>query len=471
LLAALSYWGGHNETFSRGYLRNIDATYWDFKSLYIIAGILQPLSNEDTVYKRITLQDVKDGYEGFAEVDFSFPKSELYPCLPVQENYYPKLMFPLKGISYCTLAELRQALDQNVNARILRGYGFYPSDNEINHELKPFLAEILKNKSFLESSGKRGSAEYNLEKARMVGIIGRFAYMKPSHTAEDISRLLHVSGLKSEEFRRYGRKKALRALYTRSEVGGSWIIEWASLILGKARSLASWAVNRGERCLSLSTDGGFWLGNPKFNETDLHRQLAEWQSGIRLEGKLDELWIGRNRLYAAWYRGEVLHTAMAGVAVPGRSGAEKKANFTRMIRESLDVGHELYHESETTRLTGLNDFLYDNIPLDSVEKKIKKISWRFDGKRKLDSEINVFKDFTFTKPYETVVQAYREYEDIKPVGRPRSLTESLRDKLKTEEYEKLAHKQAAEKLGVSTSTVRRERSKLEMEKKWIKGAQ
>jgi hypothetical protein len=81
---------------------------------------------------------------------------------------------------------------------------------------------MLKKKSDLEASGKRDSTDYQIEKAKMVGIVGRFAYMKPSHTAEDIARLLHISGLQSEEFRKYGKKKGMRALYTRSEVGGSW---------------------------------------------------------------------------------------------------------------------------------------------------------------------------------------------------------------------------------------------------------
>jgi hypothetical protein len=114
-LAILSYWGGNNQAFTRGYFPKIEATQWDFKSLYIIAGILQPLSNCDTEYKPITLQDAIEGAEGFCEVNFEFPRDTMYPTLPVQENYYKKLMFPLRGLSYCTLTELRQALTLNVN--------------------------------------------------------------------------------------------------------------------------------------------------------------------------------------------------------------------------------------------------------------------------------------------------------------------------------------------------------------------
>jgi hypothetical protein len=452
-LAVLSYWGGNNQAFARGYFPDIEASYYDFKSLYIIAGILQPLSNEDTVYQPIDVQDVKDGAEGFCEVEFKFPEGTMYPTLPVQENYYPKLMFPLRGKSYCTLSELRQALTLGVNITKFRSYGFMPTDNEINNELRPFLADMLKKKSMMEASGKRDSTDYQIEKAKMVGIIGRFAYMKPSHTAEDIARLLHVSGLESESFRKYGKKKAMRALYTRSEVGGSWCIEWASLILGKARSMAGWAINQGERCLTISTDGGFWLSDPLFEKSDVSRELGKFYSGIRREGSIDELWIGRNRCYVAWYQGKLVHAAQGGIAVSGSSD-EKKLNFEKMVRESLAARKEIIFESETTRLTGLMDYIHDNVPLNSAQHKVKKISWAFDGKRKLDREVNVFAENTFTKPYDTVEEAYRHEFGIGKAGRPHELDEKVIAEIKAAGA-KFTHKVLAEKYDVSISTIRR----------------
>lgn len=453
-LAILSYWGGNNQAFARGYFQKIEATQWDFKSLYIIAGILQPLSNCDTEYKQIVLQDVKDGSDGFCEVEFKFPEGTMYPTLPVQENYYKKLMFPLRGLSYCTSSELRQALTLGVDISKFRGYGFMPTDNEINNELRPFLADMLKKKDELEKSGKRDSTDYQIEKAKMVGIIGRFAYMKPSHTAEDIARLLHVSGLESESFRKYGKKKAMRALYTRSEVGGSWNIEWASLILGKARSMAGWAINQGEKCLTISTDGGFWLGNPHFDQSSVSRELEKFHSGIRLENVVDELWIARNRCYVAWNKGEAVHVAQGGIAVSG-SSEEKKKNFERMVRESLAARKEIIFESETMRLTGLMDYIHDNIPLNSQQHKKKKLSWAFDGKRKLDRDIHVFAENTFTKPFDTVEEAFRqEYGISGKAGRPRELAEKEVAEIKAADF-KITHKTLAEKYGVSVSTIRR----------------
>lgn len=420
-MAALSYWGGINQAFVRGYYPDIEGTYYDFISLYIIAGILQPLSNELTTYKQLTLKDAEDGAEGFCHVDFEFPDSEAYPCLPVKENYFPMLMFPLKGESYCTCTELRHALELKANIKSFKGYGFYADENEIEHELKPFLLDMLTKKALLDESGMRGSIEREIEKGKMVGTIGRFAYMKPSRTAEDITKFLHESQMSVKEFREYGQKKAIRELTVRSEVGGTWHIEWASLIIGKARTLASWAIHQGEKCLSISTDGGFWLGNPHFENTELHKQLAKYYSGIRLEGSFDELWVRSNRCYVAWLKGEVLHSAMMGVAVEGSNANEKKVNFERMIRESLAAGKEVYSEAKLKRLTGLNDYMFKSTPLDSEEIKLKKISWKQDYKRKLNLDVNVFKENTDTKPYDTVAEAFRQAKGINvKAGRPRT---------------------------------------------------
>jgi len=145
--------------------------------------------------------------------------------------------------------------------------------------------------------------------------------------------------------------------------------------------------------------------------------------------------------------------------VPGR-GEEKKVNFQKMIMESLKAEKEIYHEAETWRLTGLNDYIHDGVPLNSVQRKTRKISWRFDGKRKVEKDINVFKEHAYTRPYETVEEAYRQWHGIKPVGRPKALSKVLETELRTPEYQKLTHRKAATKLGVSISTVKRERSKL-----------
>jgi hypothetical protein len=232
--------------------------------------------------------------------------------------------------------------------------------------------------------------------------------------------------------------------------------------------LAGWAINEGERCLTISTDGGFWLGDPHLDQSETAKELAKFYSGIRHEDEknpIDELWIGRNRCYVAWHQGVVVHAAQGGIAVLGSSD-EKKKNFEKMVRDSIAAGKEMMFESETTRLTGLMDFIHDDIPLNSAQHKKKKLSWNFDGKRKLDREINVFAENTFTTPYETVEEAFRaqysrdtkagRYGEPAKMGRPQGRTqnseviEEIRVAPRT-----VTHKELAKKYGVSESTIKR----------------
>ena len=357
------------------------------------------------------------------------------------------------GRSYCTAAEIREALKLGVKISSFRGFGFQPTENEVNNDLRAFLIDMLSKKDELEKSGKRESADYAIEKAKMVGFIGRFAYMKAGSNAEDIMRLLHFSGLKSEEFRAYGRKKAIRAMYTRNEVGGSWSIEWASLVLGRARSLAGWATNQGT-CLTISTDGGFWLGNPRLDESAVSKELEKYHSGIRKENIADELWICRRMCYIAWLNGKAVHVAQGGVAVEGK---EKKANFEAMVRENLEAKKQVKVESNTFRLSGLMDYVHDGIPLNSAQYKTKKVNWLYDGKRILLCDVNPWAENTFTKPYRTVDDAYREQFHIGEVGRPRTLTEKEIAEVKAADS-KVTHAQLAESYKVSVSTIKRVRS-------------
>jgi len=209
--------------------------------------------------------------------------------------------------------------------------------------------------------------------------------------------------------------------------------------------------------MAISTDGGFWLGNPHFDQSEMSKKLREFHSGIRLEREIDEFWIGRNRAYVAWNKGELGYAAQGPIAVSGHNKAEKKENFVKMVRESIKAGRILYTEQDRTRLTGLKDYLQRDIPLNTAEHKALKCNWTYDCKRILDREINIFAENTWTKPYNTVEEAYKVEYGSAEIGRPRGSTLLTKD----EEAEikaadtKITHKILAEKYGVSVSTIRR----------------
>jgi hypothetical protein len=414
------------------------------------------------VYKEVSLQDVDAGAEGFCKVDFEFQPGTMYPTLPIKVSYYDELMFPLRGSSYCTLTEIRQALTLGAKITGFKGYGFMPADNEINSELRTFFINMLAKKTALEEADKKNSSEYMNEKAMMVGTVGKFAQMNEGSTAGDIFHLIRESGLEREEFRKYGRKQAMRDLYTKNEVGGTWAIEWASLILGKARSIAAQLINTG-RCLAISTDGGFWLGNPHLDESDIGKEMSKFHSGIRredLEKPIDEFWVGRNRGYVAWSKGEAVYVAQGGIATRGHNGKAKKENFANMVRDQVKAGRLLITEQECMRLTGFKDFLYNGTPLCSKMHKTLKCNWAYDGKRKLDRDINVFAENTWTKPYMTVEDAYRTKHGVSKSGRPRGCTLLTHDEIAEIKSSALTERQLAEKYDVDKSTIHRARFRL-----------
>jgi hypothetical protein len=188
------------------------------------------------------------------------------------------------------------------------------------------------------------------------------------------------------------------------------------------------------------------------------RELEKFHSGIRREGSIDELWIGRNRCYVAWHQGKLVHAAQGGIAVSGSSD-EKKLNFEKMVRESLAAHKEIIFESDTTRLTGLMDFIHDDVQLNSAQHKKKKISWNFDGKRKLDREVNAFTENTFTKPYETVEEAFHALFPTRTSGRPRGITKLTQKEIEEIRVsDNMRHEELAEKYSVSVSTIKRVRA-------------
>lgn len=164
--------------------------------------------------------------------------------------------------------------------------------------LRPVLLRMLKDKTEQEEKGLRGSVEYQTNKLRMVGIFGRFAFRKPFYSIEDLQWYIGEMGLDLDTFRNVARKKQVREEYQRhrGEVGRTWEIEYASLVLGNARSYVSQVIPYG--CVLISTDGGVWLGNPKFDLLPMHKEMRKYYSGIRKEVDVDEIWSHRNRLYA-----------------------------------------------------------------------------------------------------------------------------------------------------------------------------
>jgi len=401
LMALRCYWGGNNQAFIRGYTKG-EMAFYDIISLYIASAILQPLPNEFTEWiSPVNLSDIET-LEGFGKVSFKFPEDCLYPCLPVMIEPFPKLVFPLQGETYATFVEMREALKMGCELEGLSGYGFKPSPNEIDHDLKPFLKEMLAKKE----RAKKGSIDYALEKLKMVSTIGKFAQRTPHYDITRIQEPILKGELSLEAIREHWSKREFRARYEYPSLTGSaWSPEWACLILGKARALMTSLIAKG--CILVSTDGGLWMGEADLRGETL-RALEEAGSGMRLEGYVDEALILRNRVYGAWLQGEPIHLARHAIHLK-KSRDPSQDEWNLILREQIQGGKVLHHSYTRKRLTTIKDFMLKDMPLGSEEKKDLIINYSWDFKRKLQNpNVNPWREWTTSKPYATVEEALRD---------------------------------------------------------------
>lgn len=146
----LAHHGGRIETFCRGRFEDKRLIYYDVDSLYPSSSILQPLPLAKTrwiKYSKRNAEKFLNQAEGFVELEFSYSPDTFYPCLPLLGLRDDILYFPLSGITYCTISELRMAIKLGLrDYKIVDGHGFYPTQREKEHPLAGFMKDMLERK-------------------------------------------------------------------------------------------------------------------------------------------------------------------------------------------------------------------------------------------------------------------------------------------------------------------------------------
>ena len=108
---ANTYHGGRNEQFMFGATWIDEWSDWDLRSAYATAMCMIGKPDWD---KTKTIYDIEKLWKlgiddlAYAQVEFEFPSSVRYPCLPVRGGEQG-LIFPLRGNSLCGLPELKLA--------------------------------------------------------------------------------------------------------------------------------------------------------------------------------------------------------------------------------------------------------------------------------------------------------------------------------------------------------------------------
>jgi hypothetical protein len=357
-------WAAPSVAYWRGYRKTVEpfAKFLDVTSLYIVSGILTPLPNWNTQWEPLTDISQIEDYEGFAEVRFRFPDSEMYPNLTCKSGL---ICYPLQGETYETLSNIRQAVRFGANVELLRGWGFIPTEREKNHDLGRFL----KKEFLLKSQSIRGSMEYQTHKLLGISLIGKFFETRKGYKLQEMIDSYQKS---QKDFKKDMFKFS-------EEVAASFTPDWASLTLGEARSLMS-AIVRTGHCMHLSTDGGIFpleyydelMKSPEVKE------LESVGSGLLEEGLVDEAMVVRTRKYATWLQGKPVHSAAHGVHVAKRV-------FEDMMRKCIDAKAPIVTEYDARRLAGVRDVYLEGKAkrlLDEIHYK-QRSRYYWDCKRKI----------------------------------------------------------------------------------------
>jgi hypothetical protein len=406
-LALRAYWGGRCEAFAYGlYAGPVDE--WDVISMYPYAALGQPLPDSSTRWWKVQTVEGIEGLEGFALVDFEFPKDCKYPCLPV--SHRERLVFPRAGWSACTFIELKVALGMGARLRIREAYGFRPRPEDTDHEVAAFMRHFLQ----LKAASPKGSIAYNTNKLVLNALVGKFAERAQPDMVVELEHRARQSGspgVGAVVARSALLRDAIRGV---PRPGSGWAPEWAALILGRARALIADLIAHTEPLL-VSTDAVIVSAGTPLDCPAL-RQLQFLGSDLEQKCSGHALFVARARLYAVLQRpplggvrtleerGKALAfddswevVKIARHAIPGDDD-EAAADVLACLREGRDVAED----RKPSRLLSVRSAVRKGRPVNDEfsDEKPRRAHFRWDHKRCLrDRDVNPFKGCSLTFPY------------------------------------------------------------------------
>ncbi|WP_338288615.1 hypothetical protein [Luteolibacter sp. LG18] len=130
---------------------------WDLSSAYLSAMSALGVPQWNDLRRASSVEDFTPDVLGAALVEFSFPESTRFPCIPVRA--LDNLIFPLQGRGYATAPEIHLALRLGARMRIVDDLSYVIP---MTFEKRPFrdLATVIKNKrAALESERKKDTLE------------------------------------------------------------------------------------------------------------------------------------------------------------------------------------------------------------------------------------------------------------------------------------------------------------------------
>lgn len=320
-----SVWGGRAEALERGYFSCL--WEYDLRSAYPSAAIaLHDFPTSENWREFSSLRGV-DGMRGLAHVAFDFPRDCRYPCLLVAGKHAQ--IYPLRGRTWTTLAELALARRMGAHIRLLEGWR-YSHGTSI---LSDFLAAIVE-----ERKGTQGAKKVML-KLLANSLIGKLAQRTLKIDLNKLLRLSRTYQVSLEELfsLRVDEQTAL-GISPQISVGALFMPEWNALITGYVRAQISDMVARSE-AVYVATDA-VWTRAP-FTYVPSGYDLTRVGPGVvartRLGMILDDPRNPHIAHHSIWSR-RVAHLLLKNIDTPRRYVVKRPIKVREALREGSAIG-------------------------------------------------------------------------------------------------------------------------------------
>jgi hypothetical protein len=287
--AANTYHGGRNEAdFIGPTPQDTSLIDVDLTSAYTTAMAIMGLPDwpSTKIEMDINRLAVVDEALTFARVNFAFPADTLYPCLPVRADNNHGLLYPLKGVSYCTGPELVVALRQGAKLDIEHGLRIEWKTGE----KRPFEDFTRRINNIRANALKKGMLDKTAKE------IGNSAYGKMAQAVQTL-RTVHDNGISGAHGKRTfdSRTQQMKTLPV-SSITNPML---ASFITGIVRAMLSEALAAlpADALVCTATTDGF-LSNIPVEQLDVSGPVARVFAAARarITPEKPDVWEEKHRV-------------------------------------------------------------------------------------------------------------------------------------------------------------------------------
>lgn len=175
--ASACYHGGRNECFAVGIFElpeYMEFSDFDIAGAYSVAMAATPdidFSKPPTTLSG-NLDNIKPTDIGFGFIQFEFPESTRFPCLPVKDPEGRGLIFPLKGETWACAPEIYLAI--RMGAKVTSN-AFKMAIKTENYSLLEVMLNLVNLRTQARLTHGKGSAQELLAKERVNSVYGKLA--------------------------------------------------------------------------------------------------------------------------------------------------------------------------------------------------------------------------------------------------------------------------------------------------------